>query len=629
MNAKSRARAGILLVLLALVAAACAGATPEPVVVTQVVERVVTQVVEGETVVETVVVEVTPQAPAQDQTRAEQLNIAINGPIADPTNLNLYAPGVSRSNTGLHQVIYEYFFYNNLQTGEFIPWLATDYAYNEDFTSITVNLREGVTWSDGEAFNADDVVFTYDLLRDNPGMVWSEEANRWVESVEKVDDLTVTFHLTEANPRYHLIREAFPAVGIWGGITILPQHMWEGEDPLTFKNNPPISTGPYRLANASQNVMTYERRDDWWGTEVFGVQPAPKFINFMYVGPSTSVALALAADELDSPNIGILSLADFLSVKDRNPNLEAWSDGAPYAWLDPCPRALMVQNATPPWDQKEARWALSYMIDRDQIVELAYEGTTVPSWGIWPFYDGLDPFFDAIADLRDQYPTNTQDLAQAEELLTSVGLSKNADGVWTMNGSPLELTYLVNAASDEEMKVSAVLADQLEAAGLQVNVQPLSGPPQEDARLRGQYDIALQAMCPGFIFDNLELFHSSFYVPLGEPAPWFERNSFRYQNPELDAIVDEMAQTPPDDEAALIQQYQEAMAIWFEDLPVIPMFQAPALVPFTSTHWEGWPTADDPWNMPVSWWATFNLVINGYPSPDTGEWVGGIRPAGG
>ena len=629
MNAKSRARAGILLVLLALVAAACAGATPEPVVVTQVVERVVTQIVEGETVVETVVVEVTPQAPAQDQTRAEQLNIAINGPIADPTNLNLYAPGVSRSNTGLHQVIYEYFFYNNLQTGEFIPWLATDYAYNEDFTSITVNLREGVTWSDGEAFNADDVVFTYDLLRDNPGMVWSEEANRWVESVEKVDDLTVTFHLTEANPRYHLIREAFPAVGIWGGITILPQHVWEGEDPLTFKNNPPISTGPYRLANASQNVMTYERRDDWWGTEVFGVQPAPKFINFMYVGPSTSVALALAADELDSPNIGILSLADFLSVKDRNPNLEAWSDGAPYAWLDPCPRALMVQNATPPWDQKEARWALSYMIDRDQIVELAYEGTTVPSWGIWPFYDGLDPFFDAIADLRDQYPTNTQDLAQAEELLTSIGLSKNADGAWTMNGSPLQLTYLVNADSGEEMKVSAVLADQLEAAGLQVNVQPLSGPPQEDARLLGQYDIALQAMCPGFIFDNLELFHSSFSVPLGERAPWFERNSFRYQNAELDAIVDEMAQTPPDDEAALIQQYQEAMAIWFEDLPVIPMFQAPALVPFTSTYWEGWPTADDAWNMPVSWWATFNLVINGYPSPDTGEWIGGIRPAGG
>jgi peptide/nickel transport system substrate-binding protein len=90
-----------------------------------------------------------------------------------------------------------------------------------------------------------------------------------------------------------------------------------------------------------------------------------------------------------------------------------------------------------------------------------------------------------------------------------------------------------------------------------------------------------------------------------------------------------MAQTPPDDEATLIQQYHDAMAIWFEDLPVIPMFQAPALVPFTSTYWEGWPTADDAWNMPVSWWATFNLVINGYPSPDTGEWIGGIRPAGG
>ncbi len=64
------------------------------------------------------------------------------------------------------------------------------------------------------------------------------------------------------------------------------------------------------------------------------------------------------------------------------------------------------------------------------------------------------------------------------------------------------------------------------------------------------------------------------------------------------------------------------------DLPVIPIVQAPALVPFNSTYWTGWPTADDPWNMPVSWWATFNLVINGYESPTTGEWVGGInRPA--
>jgi peptide/nickel transport system substrate-binding protein len=444
-----------------------------------------------------------------------------------------------------------------------------------------------------------------------------------------VDDQTVQINLKQANPRFHLIREAFPAVGIWGGLTVLPQHIWEGQDPLTFKNSPPVGTGPYQLANASETAITYERRDDWWGIEAFGVTPAPQFVNFQFVGPSTSVALALANDELDSPNIGILSLADFQAVAARNPNLGAWYNEAPYAWLDPCPRALMVQNANPPWDQKEARWALSHLINRDVIVDLAYEGTTVPSWGIWPFYDGMQPYFDAVQDLLEQYPTTAYDVARAEEILGSIGYSKGSDGIWaSADGEKLHVTYLVNGDSSEEMRVSTVLADQLEAAGIEVEVQPLSGGVLSDAILRGEYDIKLHSMCPGYIFENLELFHSKFNVPLGEPAPWFERNSFRYQNPAFDAIVDEMATTPPDQTEVISEQFHQAMEIWLDELPVIPVVQAPALVPFSTTYWEGWPTADNPWNMPVSWWATFNLVINGYPSPETGEWVGGIHPAG-
>jgi peptide/nickel transport system substrate-binding protein len=289
----------------------------------------------------------------------------------------------------------------------------------------------------------------------------------------------------------------------------------------------------------------------------------------------------------------------------------------------------MVQNDNPPWDQKEARWALSYLIDREAIVNLAYEGTTVPSWGIWPFYDGLQPFFDAVQDLRDQYPVMTHDPAQAQELLSSIGYEQDANGMWASSaGEPLTVTYLVNADSNEEMKVSTVLADQLEAAGITVEVQPLSAGVLSDAILRGEYDLKLHSFCPGYIYDNLELFHSKFYVPLGEPAPWFERNSFRYQNPAFDAIVDQMAATPPDDVEVIQDQFHQAMEIWFDDLPVVPVVQAPALVPFSTTYWEGWPTADNAWNMPVSWWATFNLVLNGYPSPETGEWVGGIRPAG-
>jgi peptide/nickel transport system substrate-binding protein len=179
------------------------------------------------------------------------------------------------------------------------------------------------------------------------------------------------------------------------------------------------------------------------------------------------------------------------------------------------------------------------------------------------------------------------------------------------------------------MKVSAVVADQLQAGGLEVEVQSLSGGVLSDAILRGDYDIKLHSFCPGYIYDNLELFHSKYYVPLGENAPWYERNSFRFKNEAFDAIVDEMAATPPTDEEKIKDQFRRAVEILFDELPVVMMVQAPALVPFNYTYWEGWPSAENPWNMPVSWWATFNLVINGYLSPSTGKWVGGIRPAGG
>jgi peptide/nickel transport system substrate-binding protein len=558
-----------------------------------------------------------PTVAAQDDAeRADTFKIAIPARIEDPTNLNLYAPGVSRSDTGLHQMIYEYLFYYNLQTGEFVPWLAESYEYNDTFDALTVTLRDGVTWSDGEAFNADDVVFTYDLLRENVGMTWASEANARVTSVEKVDDLTVVFNLADPNPRFHLNREAFPAVGIWGGITILPQHVWEGEDPLTFKSSDPIGTGAYRLADASQNAMTYELRDDWWGATVFEHTPGPGTVQFVYLGPETNVALALTSNEIDVAPIGVLSAGSFEEVARRNENVGAWSAEQPYSWADPCPRALMIQNANEPFDQPEVRRAISMLIDREAVVNLSYEGTTVPAWGIWPEYDANVPYFDAIADLREQYP-QTFDQETAEQLLADAGVS----------ASDLTIRYVVNPDSNEEMRVSQVVADQLTAAGINVELLPMSGATREDAIRRGDWDLSLQAFCPGYIVENLELFHSKFYVPLGEPAPWFERNSFRYSNPEFDAIVDEMFTLSPDDTEALIPLYEQAMAIWLADQPVIPLVQAPALVPFNSTYWQGWPTAENPWNMPVSWWATFNLVVNGYPDPETGEWVGGLEPA--
>ena len=122
------------------------------------------------------------------------------------------------------------------------------------------------------------------------------------------------------------------------------------------------------------------------------------------------------------------------------------------------------------------------------------------------------------------------------------------------------------------MKVSQVLADQLRAVGFNVDLQVLSGAVAATTRAAAATTtLRMQAFCPGYIAENLELFHSKFYVPLGEPAPWYERNSFRYANPELDAIVDQMFTVQPSDIGTMQALYRDALAIWLRDLPVVPV----------------------------------------------------------
>jgi peptide/nickel transport system substrate-binding protein len=146
--------------------------------------------------------------------------------ISSPFNLNPYLP-VNNRNVGLHQSLMEPLFILNYETGEIEPWLGVEMEPNDDLTVWTLTLREGVKWQDGEDFNADDVVFTVNMLKENAPELGSDSVNmdQWVESVERIDDLTVQFNLTEPNPRFQL--DHF-SVRIWGSVMIAPEHIWEG-----------------------------------------------------------------------------------------------------------------------------------------------------------------------------------------------------------------------------------------------------------------------------------------------------------------------------------------------------------------------------------------------------------------
>jgi peptide/nickel transport system substrate-binding protein len=125
------------------------------------------------------------------------------GRVTSPDLWNPYVPA-RRMDQGFHQAIIEPLFMLNYQTGEIMPWLGESFTANETNDEWTLKIREGVEWSDGMPFTADDVVFTIQMLIDNaPELSDSAAMKDWIKSIEKVDDLTVKFTLNKPNPRFN------------------------------------------------------------------------------------------------------------------------------------------------------------------------------------------------------------------------------------------------------------------------------------------------------------------------------------------------------------------------------------------------------------------------------------------
>ena len=119
--------------------------------------------------------------------------------------------------------------------GEYVPWLSTGYAFNEDATRLSMTLREGVKWSDGAEFDAGDVQFTFELLRDTPGL---DGRGLWTD-LERIEVEGNTVHFGFKQPCFSgLERIAHQA--------IVPEHIWkERENPGTYPNPNPVGTGPF------------------------------------------------------------------------------------------------------------------------------------------------------------------------------------------------------------------------------------------------------------------------------------------------------------------------------------------------------------------------------------------------
>ncbi len=501
--------------------------------------------------------------------------------------------------------------YLNYGSGEYIMWMAESYDSNDEATEWTLKIKKGITWNDGVPFTVDDILYTVNLQVENEELGSHFYYQEWLDRVEKVDDFTLTYYLKKPNVRFAAQR--------WGGSlglfqdAIIPKHIWENvEDPTTFKNfdlenGLPLGTGPYMLAKITTNETIWVRNDDWWGAETgMAKLPEPKKIILSYVGTEevrTQTAIENGFDSLEDITVGALE-----ALVAQNPEWEAWYPEKPYAAPDPCARIISFNSAKEPWDDKEMRQMMSLVMDRKQIVDIAYEGSTTLAAYFWPAYPSMDPYAELIPD--ETYEKFLQpDWDEAARILESKGYVKDGD-YWTKDGEELSIEIQVPEDFIELIRIGDVYVEQLQKFGINATEAKLGSVFYENFD-NGNFEAQSNWFACGSINEPWSTLNSfaGEAAPLGEPPDGPPiNNAFRWSNEEYTELLAQIAVTKLDD-PKLMELTEQALAILYDELPAIPAAQSRKIVPFNNTYWTNWPTNENYYMWPCNWCSVFNYIL--------------------
>ncbi len=654
-----------LLVIVSL-AAACAAPTPE--VITEQVEVTRVVEVEGESVVETVIEEVvvtaTPVPMEKEEAeavlgvlpRSETLIADIlTGRVGSPGNFNEWV-GWKWRDRGMQNLANEPLWTVDFATGEIINGSAAgDPVYNEDFTELTVPLREGVAWHDGEPFTAEDVVFTVETLMAYEGFNDYSFFNENVATVSAPDDFTVVFELKIPNSRFHT-----KFLDRWGCTWIMPKHIFESvEDPVTFEFNPFVGTGPYKLHSYDEAGFwtIWEKREDWdkSPTGILYGEPKPKYVVFQNFANEGAKILAQLTHQSDVINLSAEGLKAVLAQSDTS---RAYQPSFP--WVvnnDPCITGISYNTVRSPYDNPDVRWALTLAIDIVDYLAIAVDGTGtmspvhVPHLGPYP-NDYIEPMQEWLMgleiDLGDgemfkvydpdaparvvefaksrgyTFPEDPEYIEQAfglgwykyapeaaEKLLIKNGFSRDEDGMWLLpDGTPWKIAFMTETdLTHPGVRNGHAAVAQWKRFGIDAEVYATEA--QADLISVGDFDVAQSwpATEPWGagpdLYRTLNNFNSEYQMPLGDTN---NGHASRWSSPEMDAVLAQLRETDPSDYQATVDVGMDGLKILVEEMPGTPTFGYIGFIAWDEYYWTNWPGSENPYTQPYTHWGPLKYM---------------------
>lgn len=511
-----------------------------------------------------------PPAPATSgPVRGGSLTASIR---SEPATFNRFAPNGNQAPVdALTRLVHATLVRINRATGEPEPWLAERWATSADGRTITITLRDGVTFSDGAPFSSADVLFTFQALYD-PAVESVLASGVMVQGkplqVSAPDARTVVLTLPAAFA---------PGVALLDNVPILPRHQLQGAlDAHTFGKAWGITTPPGTMAGLGPFViseyvarqrMTFTRNTRYWRKDAAGTQlPYLDRLVMEFVNGQDAEMLRLQAGSVDLMTQADVRPEDIAALRrmrdDGSMQLVEVGVGVDpnTLWFNLTPGSASAR-VRPYLQRAEFRRAISFAVDRDAIVNTIYLGAGAPVSG--PITQGNRTWYSPSA------PAFPHDVAQAKTLLAGLGLAdRDGDGMLDdAAGRPVRFAILTQAKHLRE-RTATMLQEQLRQVGIGVDVVGLD-PPSLFARFgAGDYDsiyygFQASAFDPAMNLDFWLSGGSGHVWNLGAPAPW---------ETAIDALMQRQAA------AATLAERQrfllEAETIFAQNLPAI-YFVAP------------------------------------------------------
>lgn len=406
------------------------------------------------------------------------------------------------------------------EEGKIYNLLAENVEEKDGGLTYTITIREGVKFHSGKDLTIDDVIWNFERVIQNEKSA-NVYKNIIPESVKKIDDNKMELKLEQP-------QGSFMEVLTSPYLAIMPKDVQNDIDVNTEEDG----TGPFKMVSwEPQNEMKFERFDDYWGDK-----PAFKNLTFRIIPEATNRTVELESGGVDmafniAPN-------DIKKVEE-NEDLQIFRKGN-YAV-----HFIQFNISKAPFNNIKAREAVSYALDLNDIVNSIYMGVgEIATSPISP---------RAKYSIASEIEPKTRDIEKAKALLAEAGVPEGT-----------EILFYVND-NQQRQDVATIVQAQLKEVGLNVKVEKFEWGAYMDTLRRKEEDMYIMSWSPSIV-DPDQYLYSPFHSDKAGQGP----NFGMYQNPEVDALINEGLLTVDDTKRAEI--YRKAQEIILNDIPRIDIW---------------------------------------------------------